>query len=281
MHHKRNRKGKAKTTLISKTALITGASSGIGVEYAKVLASKSYNLVIVSNEEAIHDVANSIIHEYKVDVKSLLIDLATDEAPYELFNYCKEQNIQIDVLVNNAGILVFNEIDHIPDKKVEAIIKLHVQTPTLLCKLFGTEMKKRREGHILLMSSLAAWIRYPGILLYSATKRYLKDFGKAFHYEMKDYNVGVTTICPGAINTNMYTLSNKYRKIALFSGIMMNPDKLAKKAIRKMFKNRTTYIPGFLTKISIAVIKITPMSFVQFIRHKTGILEKRKNAEVK
>ena len=227
MHNKRDRKRK------EETALVTGASSGIGIDYAKVLASKGYNLVIVSNQEQIYNVANSIIEEYNVDVKPLLMDLATDQAPYDLFNFCQDQNIQIDVLINNAGILIFSEIDNVSDKKVETIIKLHVQTPTMLCKLFGTEMKKRRKGHILLMSSLAAWIRYPGILLYSATKRYLKDFGKAFHYEMKDYNVAVTTICPGAINTNMFSLSDKYRKIALRTGIMINPDKLAKKSHKK------------------------------------------------
>ncbi|MCK9302831.1 MAG: SDR family NAD(P)-dependent oxidoreductase [Bacteroidales bacterium] len=260
----------------NKTALITGASSGIGLEYAKCLAAQKYNLVIVSIEEQlIKEVGTQLEQQYGILTYPICTDLADSNAASLLFNFCKENNLIIDILISNAGFFFFDEIDKTNDKKVQNLIKLQVETPTMLCKLFGSEMKRRQYGYILITSSLAAWLPYPGLIIYSATKRYLKDFAKALHYEMIDYNVGVTAVCPGAINTPLYNLSDRYRKIALNTGIMMNPDKLAKKAIKAMFKKRVRIIPGTLYKIILPLLIIMPMCIIQCIKRKTKILIKK------
>lgn len=252
-----------------KTALVTGASSGIGLEFAKILASQKYNLVIVSNQEQIHAVANDIATKYKVKVAPVFLDLATNQAAHKLYRYCQERNLEIDILINNAGKLVFGEIDQLSNKTVSGIIKLHVQTPTTLCKLFGTDMKRRQRGYILLMSSISTWMPYPILTLYAVTKRYLTSFGKALHYEMKVYNVGVTTICPGAVNTNFFSLSTKKRRLALKLRIMLDPKAVAKKSLQKMFKKRVRYIPGGFNKlILLPICRLTPMCLIHYLKCK-------------
>jgi len=258
------------------TALITGGSSGIGLAFAEALAEKGYNLVIVSNQDAIYTVAKDLTQRFKVTVTPIFLNLATDNAAHTLHEYCKKHRVTIDILINNAGILLFDEIDDITDAEAIRILKLHVQTPTMLCKLFGTDMKDRGTGHILIVSSITAWSTYPKLMLYAATKRYLRDFGKALHYEMKDYGVNVTTICPGAVNTDLFPLDQKYRQRALRLGIMMEPDKVAKKSLKRLFKKRASYVPGVSSKIMLFFLKIISMNTVQWVRHKFPIFSRRR-----
>ena len=258
---------------IPTTALITGASSGIGYRYAQQLAAKGYELIIVSNEEQqIFNIAKQLHEEYHVEIHPIAMNLATVDAARTLYDKCSYLKLQIDILISNAGIFFFNEIDKINDTRIEEMLILHTVTPTMLCKFFGADMKTRHHGHILLMSSLAAWSPYPGLEVYAATKRYLKEFGKALHYEMKDYNVGVTSICPGAINTSLLNLPDKLRKIALNLHVMMEPDKLAKKALRAMFRNKVYIVPGVLNKISIPILDIIPMPLINLIKKQSKIL---------
>lgn len=111
------------------------------------------------------------------------------------------------------------------------MLYLHVTTPTQLCYYFGQEMKKRRHGYILNMSSLSCWLPYPGITLYASTKRYLKSFSRGLRSELLDYGVSVTVLCPGAVATNLYNLSDNLKTLAIRLGIMMRPEKLAKKGL--------------------------------------------------
>ena len=144
-----------------KWALVTGASSGIGLAYAEELASRGYQLVIVSNEEqAIREKGEFLSEKYGIEV-------------LPLYDTCQEKNIPIEVLVNNAGMFFFCETLQAKANIVEKMLYLHVTTPTQLCYYFGQEMKKRRHGYILNMSSLSCWLPYPGITLYASTKRYL------------------------------------------------------------------------------------------------------------
>ncbi len=250
------------------TALITGASSGVGYHYAIQLAERKYNLVIVSNEQSINDVAAEISDKYKVTVWPLCLNLADTDAARRLFDYCQANSIEIEILICNAGIFFFKEFNDASDEVISTMTLLHVYTPTMLCKLFGNEMKKRRRGNILIMSSLSAWTPYPGISTYAVSKRYLKDFGRVYHHEMKRYGVGVTTICPGAINTGILPLDNRKREIAMSLGVMSKPEKIAKKALRAMFRNRICVVPGLLNKIAVPIVMILPIWAIRGLLHK-------------
>lgn len=254
-------------------ALITGASSGIGYAYAGELASRGFNLVIVSNEEeAIREKAELLSQQYSVEAVPLYRDLAIPGAAEELYTTCQQKGIEIEVLINNAGMFYFNEIVEEKSKVTEKMLYLHVTTPTQLCYYFGREMKKRRHGYILNMSSMSAWIPYPGIGIYASTKRYLKNFSRALRSELYDYNVSVTVLCPGAVATNLYNLKDNLKQLAIHLGIMMRPEKLAKKGINALFRRRFMLMPGLVNKIAVPLLLLLTPGTVRWIMRKSKIL---------
>ena len=257
-------------------ALITGASSGIGYAYAEEMASRGYNLVIVSNEEtAIQERGKTLVEKYGVEVIPLYRDLAIPGAARELYETCHDKDIEIEVLINNAGMFFFEEMVETREQVVEKMLYLHVVTPTMLCRLFAKDMKARRSGHILNMSSMSAWIPYPGIGEYASTKAYLKAFSRALRSELADYGVGVTVLCPGAVATNLYNLSDNLKSLAIRLGIMMRPEKLVRKGVNAMFRNKYLLMPGLLNKIFMPVVMLFPHDFVRWLMRKTSLLPKK------
>lgn len=257
----------------NKWALITGASSGIGYAYAEELALRNYNLVIVSNENiAIQEKGTLLEEKYHIKVVPLYQDLAIPGAAEKLYNICCKKSIQIDVLINNAGMFYFKEVVEEKESITEKMLYLHIITPTQLCYYFGKEMKKRQYGYILNMSSMSAWLPFPGIALYASTKRYLKNFSRALRSELYDYNVSITVLCPGAVCTNLYNLSDHLKKLAINLGIMMRPEKLAHKGINALFHRRAMLMPGLLNKLFLPLILLLPAGFIRWIMRKSGLL---------
>ena len=251
------------------TALITGASSGMGLLYATRLAEAGCNLMIVSNQEKeLNELAMSLHKDYGINVIARYQDLSHDDAAQQLFDYCKKENVIIDILINNAGMFFFHELDNEYNSKMELMLKLHIMTPSRMSQLFGEEMKKRKFGYIVLVSSMAARLPFPGITTYSATKAYLKSFGKSFYYEMRDYGVGVTTVCPGAIATPLYKLSPKLLKLGVNIGLIGTPDWLVKKALKGMFRKRMIVAPGAMNVYLPPLLGLLPKSLVNFIWRK-------------
>jgi len=261
MYSERNRK--------NKTALITGAASGIGFAFAENLAKQGYDLLIVDiQEDKIVSVADKIRTDYLVEVHTLALDLSKIDAAETLYTFCRENNIEIHILISNAGRYLFNAITNIDDNQFNAFLQLHLNTPAKLCKLFGVDMKSRREGYILTVSSLSAWMPYPYLSMYASTKRFLRTFSRAIHFEFSKYNVGVTTVCPGAVDTGLYRLKPKWRKLGKRLGIITAPDSLAKRSLKKMFRKRVTYIPGIINKICLPLLSTLPVRMLAFFYEK-------------
>lgn len=240
-------------------ALITGGSSGMGLEYARQLAAKGHDLLLVSNQqEELTKAAEQLSQTYGVDVISRYQDLAVETAAEELFSFCREENLQIDILINNAGMFFFEELSNDNEAKALTMMRLQIYTPTRLCVLFGEEMKKRKSGYILNMSSMAAKLPCPGITVYSATKAYLKSFGKSLYFEMRPYGVGVTTVCPAAIATPLYKLKPSLLKLGVKVGLIGTPQWLVRRALRRMFKKRRVVKPGLMNYYLPPLIAILP-----------------------
>ena len=253
----------------NKTALVTGAAAGIGFAFADNLAQQRYSLLVVDiQEEKLRAAAEQLINNYPVDVHCLSLDLSKIDAAETLYRFCQDKGIEIHILISNAGRLIVYSITDIEYDKYNSFLQLHLNTPAKLCKLFGSDMKSRKEGYILTMSSLSAWMPYPYLALYASTKRFLRTFSQAIHYEFSIHNVGVTTVCPGAVDTDLYNLKPSLRKLARRFGIMVSPNTLAKRSLRRMFRKRVTYIPGFINKIALPVFILLPVRVVAFVYKK-------------
>lgn len=259
----------------TKTALVTGASSGIGQCYAEQLASRGYNLVIVSRDkEQLNSVADKIREKEGVKVCVVVKDLATTTAAEELYEWTKSEGYIVDVLINNAGMFSFCDILNTPIERIKQAITLHDITNTILCKLFATDMAQRGGGHILNMSSYSIWMPWPGLSLYSASKAYLKSFSVAFAKEVRDKKVYVTAVCPAGIATDLYGLSKKWQKIGLNIHALSTPKFCARRGLNSMFKHRRTVVPDWWMRLLIPLLENLPMFILRWIRNFTNKWQK-------
>lgn len=254
-------------------ALVTGASSGIGYEYTLLLAEKSYHLVTVSIEkEKLETQAIEMRERFGVKVIPVCMDLAANNAAEELYHYCSEQGIVVEVLINNAGFFFFGEAAEASPELAEKKMVLHMMTPSLLCRHFGKDMKQRRSGHILNMSSISAWMPYPGIAFYAATKGYVKSFSRSLRAEMIDYGVNVSCVCPGATATNLFDRDKLDYKKAMRWGIMMPADRVARIGLQGMFRKKAVIIPGRINRITVFLVRLAWPGLILWIKRHTKII---------
>lgn len=254
-------------------ALVTGAGGGIGLEFAKYLASEGTTLLLVDIsaerlEEAKKLIEKSSQTKREVHIYILQLDLTSKEFLDTIESYCNVKKLEPDILINNAGIFSFKPIAETEEKKIETFLDLHIRTVTLLSQWFVTKRKEKGSGYLLNMSSMSCWMPMPGLALYSSTKSYIRVFTRALHYEMKDYGVGVTVACPGGIATDLFGLPEKWKKFAVAIGVLDTPEKFARKAVKKMLKKKKQYINGMLNRFSIFFVGILPTSVRMMVKHK-------------
>jgi short-subunit dehydrogenase len=185
-----------------KTALITGASSGIGKELARIHASKGGNVVLVARRGAeLESLRSELEDKYRVDVSIFQQDLTKESAAKNVHVFCKEKNIEIEYLMNNAGFGGHgNFVDRPLEKDVE-MIHLNIQALVELSHLFLQDMKKRKSGKILNTASTAGYLPGPLQATYFATKAFVVSFTKGISHELKPHGITVTALCPGPVKT--------------------------------------------------------------------------------
>lgn len=232
----------------------------MGLEFAKQLAELGYDLILVSNrQEELETAAAALRKEFPVQVTGRFQDLACTEAADQLFDWCtREEKILPDVVINNAGMFFFKELTAEDLERVQKMIDLHIVTITRMCLLFGDAMKRRGSGHILNMASMTARLPVPGITTYSATKAYLRSFGRSLSFELKPYGVTLTTVCPAAIATPLYRLSEKWLQFGVRIRLIHTPRWLVKRALRAMFRGRRVISPSCMNVWLPALLGILP-----------------------
>lgn len=252
------------------TALVTGADSGIGLCFCHALASRGVNLVMVSNRQTELDRwAGEMYRAYKVDVSSLCLDLATSEAAGLLMRYLDANGLQPDLLVNNAGIFDFRSFDALTPDRIEIYLGLHMATLTRLTRLMAIRWKEKGlRGYVLNMSSMSCWMPMPGIAMYSATKAYIRVLSRAIAYELRDSGISVTVACPGGIATDLFGLPDRLKRFAVRIGVLQTPERFAEKALRATFRRRRQYINGWLNRISIVIVGMTPAPVRMLVKHR-------------
>ncbi|MBR2961671.1 MAG: SDR family NAD(P)-dependent oxidoreductase [Alistipes sp.] len=240
-------------------ALITGATSGMGYEFARQLASAHHNIVVVSNQrERNIEVANELTERYGIETLPLYADLTDSGSAEQIYDCCRSHNIEVDILISNAGMLHFAYLNATSCDDIERFVTLHCTVPMKLCRLFAADMVARRRGYIVIMSSMTAWIPYPTMSLYGSTKACLKSFAQSLWYECHQAGVGVTCVFPGAVDTPLYDLSPKRRKVLHRFGLMMRAETVVRRTLRRVFRKRRIYIPGWFTKVAVFFCKIMP-----------------------
>jgi short-subunit dehydrogenase len=251
-----------------KYALVTGASSGCGYEYARILAQKGYDLLIVSNEEAIHEKADILRDDFHVNVISLVRNLGVQDAAKDLYNYCTDNHIEIEVLINNAG--VYHDRDFMDDSEAfnMLIMNLHMITPAMLIYYFGQDMAKRGKGYVLNMCSVTADIAVQRLGSYGSTKAFLRNFSRSLYVEMKDKGVIITDMTPGAINTGLYNIKPWATKIGLLLGYIVQPNYLARRGVNAMFRGRAKVSVPFVWNYLLIwlVVLFVPTCLLRLIR---------------
>lgn len=258
-----------------RVALVTGACSGIGLAIARRLASLGYTLVLVSQrEQPLAAAASDIRALHRVPVHAVTMDLARPEAAAELCEATVALGLTVDILVNNAGMFFFGEVADADPAKANALLQLHVVTPSLLTTLFARGMRERRRGHILFVSSISAWRDFPGIGYYGSSKKYLRGFACALRSELSVYGVGVTCLCPGATATELYDPEVVPVELAKRFGIMMDAESVAEAGLRAMFLGEGEHIPGILTRAMTAAAVATPQPVIDWIRRRAPWLPK-------
>ncbi len=257
-------------------ALITGAGSGIGRCYARRMAALGYNLVVVGNqEEALRTLRDELELGEGVIVRPLTMDLARIEAADELYETVAEMGIEIDVLINNAGIFSFCDVLHTDPAKIERILLLHDMTTTKLCRHYAARMIDRKiKGHILNMSSYSLWMPFPGLAIYSASKAYLKAFSVAFSKEVEEQGIGVTAICPAGVATDLYGLSPKLQKLGLRLGALITADHCARRGLHAMWRRTRCSVPDWWNRLWIPLLTTLPMWLLRPLRRYTNQFQK-------
>ena len=255
-------------SLNGKWALVTGASSGFGMEFAKLLAERNANLVLVARrKEPMASLAEHLKKRYSVNVVVEGLDLAQAGASAELKNRLDRQNITVDILVNNAGFGLYGNFIGQPIPRIFEMLQLNMLAVTELTHIFAADMVKRGVGHILLVASLLGYQATPGYAAYAASKAYVLLLGEALHEELKPHGVGVTVLSPGAASTSFGEIAGQSNTFVLRT-LMMEPSQVARTGISAMLSRRASVIAGSLNKIVAFSNRFTPRQIQRMVMQK-------------
>ena len=271
-----------------KYALVTGAASGMGRIYAERLATKGYNVVIVDiNEKGLKETeaivkesisANTDISEDLKNAFKVLVvvqDLSVMDAADQIWEKTEAEGCQVEVLVNNAGVMYCQGIAETSERMLKLIMMVHMNTPLMLCRKYINGMKERGCGYILNISSLAAWMSWPGIGMYGNTKRFVRDYSRELRIECQKTGVSVTNAYFGAVDTPLVPLRDDLRKLARGLTVMIRPEKAVDRALKATFKRRRGTMPGLLNKIFWPFIVMLPDCLLGWIYRKAKHLLKK------
>lgn len=257
------------------TALITGASSGIGYDLCPLFAADKFDLVIVArNESKLEAMANQLSQKYQVKVTSIPIDLAQIDSAERLYAELQNRKLTIDILVNNAGFGLLGEFVSADYQRLSEMMSLNIVTLTKLTRLLLPDMVNRKSGKIMNVASTAGFQPGPLMAVYYASKAYVVSFSQALSNELAGSGVTVTTLCPGPTATKFEEVAGVNNTLLFNKYNMMSSPKVAIIGYRGMHKGKQLVIPGFRNKLIAFAVRFLPRNFLlNFVR---AIQEKRK-----
>ena len=247
----------------SSTALITGASGGVGYELAKLFANGHHNLMLVARSETkLLQFAGELQRQFGISVKTVALDLTAPDAPQVLFDRVRSDCIAVDILVNNAGYGKFGEFAEVSAEESLGQIQLNIVALTWLTKLFLGPMLERGSGRILNVASTAGFQPGPRMAVYYATKAYVISFSEALANELDGTGVSVACLCPGPTDTDFASRAGN-DKSRLFQQLRpMDAKTVALKGYRGLMAGKTLVIPGLRNWMLTELLRISPRKLV-------------------
>lgn len=249
---------------MNKTALITGASSGIGYELSLIFAEHGYNLVLVARSaDKLEDLKQKLESQYNIKVFNIVKNLSDLDSAQEIYNEIDNLKLRIDVLVNNAGFGDFGEFYNSDINKLHNMIELNINSLTKLTRLFLPHMVQNKNGKILNIASMGSFQPGPLMAVYYASKAYVLSFSEAISRELKNSGVTVTAVCPGPTKTNFSETANLGMSGLFVNLQVASAQSVAKFAYKKMQKGKVVAVPGFFNKIGAIFTRLLPKRVVR------------------
>lgn len=225
-------------------AIITGASSGIGKEYSRILASKGLDCILVARrEDLLKELSSELEKAYNVKTKIIALDLSKKENAYKLYDECK--GLEVDYLINNAGAGIFDYFHNSSLVTQEEMMVLNIVSPTVITHLFLQDMIKKNRGYIQIVASIASYLPTPLYATYGASKAYLRHLGVSLNYELKDTNIHFSVINPGVTETEFFKTSGQ-KNSWLQRTQMMSARSCAEHGYKALMRNKNSAMAGIL-----------------------------------
>lgn len=246
------------------TALITGASRGLGAEFARLFASKGTNLILVArSEKELNDLKDELENTFNISVRTIAKDLTKPENVRAVHDEIKDTGIEVDYLVNNAGFGDFGYFADTEWVRHRQMIDLNMKTLSYFCYLFVQDWIPRKSGKILNIASTAAFQPGPGMSVYFASKAYVASFSQAIAYEFQKYGITVTALCPGPVRTNFGIAARMQHPNGFLKDMKTPlPGEVVAFGYRAMMKGKTLVIQGGLNKFVANLVRFIPRKWL-------------------
>ncbi len=246
------------------TILITGASTGIGVSFAEEYAKRKHNLVLVArSEDKLQALAKRLSDAHGIVAQVFAQDLSKPNGAEKVVRFCDEKNLEIDLLVNNAGFGMLGEFLSHDVARLEEMVTLNALTLMKLSRLFATKFAERKSGGIINVASTAAFQPVPNMAVYAATKAFVLSFSEAIAFELKDKGIRVMALCPGGTDTPFFDNAQYERSKLMIP--LEKPEDVVKTCIEGYERGETVVVSGAMNKLMVNSSRFVPRSLVTAI----------------
>jgi uncharacterized protein len=261
--------------LKKENVLITGASGGIGEEFARKFAQNGYNVILVArNEDKLKALKQELENTTSSTVYILKADLSVQDEVTRIYQLLQSEQMEVDILINNAGFGLFGEFTDTDLSQELNMIDLNIKTVTHLTKIFLSDMVKRNSGKIMNVASTAAFQPGPLMAVYYATKAYVLSFSEALANELQGTNVNVSVLCPGATETG-FSNRAQLQESKLFQSGVMNVKEVVEVGFHGLLSKETIIIPGMKNKLLANSVRFMPRKMVtRIVRNVQGRIKK-------
>jgi short-subunit dehydrogenase len=246
------------------TTLITGASTGIGASFAEEYAKQKHNLVLVArSEEKLQALAKRLSEAHGITAHVFAQDLSKPDSAEKVVQFCNEKNLEIALLVNNAGFGMLGEFLSHEVARLEEMMTLNVLSLVKLSRLFGAIFAARKSGGIINVASTAAFQSVPNMAVYAATKAFVLSFSEAIAFELKEKGVRVMALCPGGTDTPFFDNANYERSKLMIP--LETPEDVVKTCIEGYQRGETVVVSGAMNKLMVNSSRFVPRGVVTAI----------------